>query len=389
MPKSDPPSASPAADEISPAAKGSGRSPSTAEGHPRSFGAFLLAAFAGGVVAAIAVVLLELTGYLVPAEETGGADVATEIAALKGQVAELRQADAGVAPLAERVAALEESVGALADRPPAGPSDASALKDLRDRLSKLEAASGAAAPAQNLEPRLSALANDVAALKNATPPDTAAIEAALAALRKDLDALSARVASAPGEERIAGIEAKLADTSRQIETAAALAPAVAADALGAALDSGRPFANELGALQRLGIATEAVEALAPQAATGLPTLADLQTGFEAAIGSVALSTPIPENTGTIDRLLRSAQGLVQVRPAHPTAGSDPEAIVARIRGALAAGDLKTALAEWNTLPDAIKTPTADWAKAADARLKAEDLVAEVRTAALATLGAGQ
>ena len=87
--------------------------------------------------------------------------------------------------------------------------------------------------------------------------------------------------------------------------------------------------------------------------------------------------------------LPSARGLVEVRPAHPTAGSDPAAIVARIRGALAAGDLKSALAEWATLPDPIKAPTADWAKKAEARVAAEDLVARVRRAALSALGAGR
>ena len=67
-----------------------------------------------------------------------------------------------------------------------------------------------------------------------------------------------------------------------------------------------------------------------------------------------------------------------MRPAHPTEGTDPGAIVARIRGALDAGDLKRALDEWNTLPDTIKTPTADWARQAEARAKADDLVAQVQ-----------
>ena len=53
------------------------------------------------------------------------------------------------------------------------------------------------------------------------------------------------------------------------------------------------------------------------------------------------------------------------------------------------GDLKAALAEWATLPEAIKAPTAEWAKKAEARVAAEDLVARVRTAALAALGTGR
>jgi hypothetical protein len=358
-----------------------------AEERPRSFAPFLLAAFAGGAVAAIAIIGLALAGYFSSARD--GAEVAAAIAALESEVASLRQAGDGVAALKEQVAALETSLAELAGRPAASAIDATALTDLTDRIVTLETAGGASGSAVNLEPRLNQLASEVATLKSAAPADTAAIETALAELREELAALSARVDSAPGEERVAALETKLDETSRRIEAAAALAPAVAADALAAALDSGRPFQNELAALKSLGIAAALVDGLAPQAETGLPTIADLRSGFEAAIAPIVLATPIPEETGTIDRLLQSARGLVDVRPAHPTAGGDPAAIVARIRAALAADYLKTALAEWNTLPDTIKAPTQAWAESAEARLKADALVAEVRAAALAWLAAGR
>jgi hypothetical protein len=114
----------------------------------------------------------------------------------------------------------------------------------------------------------------------------------------------------------------------------------------------------------------------------------LRQEFEAAVAKMDLRSPIPENAGTFDRLLGSARGLVQVRPADPVAGSDPAAVVARMRGALAAGDLKTALAERESLPEPAKTATADWARAADARRAAGELVAELRAEALSRLGAG-
>ena len=155
--------------------------------------------------------------------------------------------------------------------------------------------------------------------------------------------------------------------------------------LRAALDAGRSFESELAALKALGADAQAIDALAPHAETGLPTIAALRAEFDQAMDQVALATPIPENTGTINRLLESARGLVEVRPAHPTEGNNPGAIVARIRGALAAGNLKAAFAEWNALPDTIKAPTSDWAKAVEARAAADDLVAQVRAAALSGL----
>jgi hypothetical protein len=277
------------------------------------------------------------------------------------------------------------------------------LKDLQDRLAAIEAAPRPPGSPTNLEPRISALAQDIAALKSSVPPDTASLQSDLAALHRQLDAISANVDKLPREDRIAAIEAKLGETGNKLEdttkkldetaqgidNAAALAPVVAADALQAALDSGRPFQSELTALKSLGVDAATVDALAPPAQAGLPTLADLRARFEQVIASIPLETPVPDNTSAIDRLLQSAQSLVTVRPTHPVAGNDPGAIVARIRGALAAGDLKSALGQWDTLPNTIKTATADWAKLARARVAADDLVAEVRSTALSKLGAGR
>ena len=226
-------------------------------------------------------------------------------------------------------------------------------------------------------------------MRNAQPADAASVEEALAPLREQVGALATRFDAAPTAERIATLEQSLDEVSRQVGAAASLAPAIAADALDAALESGRPFSTELAALKNLGADPAAVEALSSRAGEGLPTMAQLRSGFEAAIASVELTDPIPEATGTIDRLWQSARGLVEVRPTRPTEGADPSAVAARIRGALAAGDLKAALAEREALPEPIKAATADWASAADARIKADELVAAIRAEALGKLGAGQ
>jgi hypothetical protein len=122
------------------------------------------------------------------------------------------------------------------------------------------------------------------------------------------------------------------------------------------------------------------------AASGLPTHAALVAEFDRAIESVAPASTVPDSAGTVDRLWKSAEGLVSVRSAQPTTGTDPVAIVSRIRGALAAGDLATALKERAALPDPYQAATADWAKSAQARLDADALVERVRASALAKLG---
>jgi hypothetical protein len=103
------------------------------------------------------------------------------------------------------------------------------------------------------------------------------------------------------------------------------------------------------------------------------------------VAAVDLSQPAAEGTGALDRLIESARGLVEVRPARPIAGADPGAVVTRIRGALFAGDLKAALAEWATLPEDIRTATSTWAEIAEARVAADDLVAQLRAEALSRL----
>jgi hypothetical protein len=359
----------------------------------RSFAPILAGAIAGAAVAAIIVIALVLSGYLSPKSDDG---LSAEIEALKGEVASLKQAgpDDGLASLQQQVAALEQKVGA-APASPAGPTEAQ-LKDVQDRVAALEQGGGEAGSVDKLKAQLAKLTEDIAALKNAVPADAASLESALVPVRERLDQLSTRidelsteVDAAPGEERVAAIEGKVDATAQKIDLAAALAPAVIADALDAAIGSGRPFSNELSALKNLGIGGDSVEQLGPDAEAGVATFAELRVDFDSQIAATDLTPTAPETTGTIDRLWQSAQGLVTVRPSHPTEGADPGAIVARIRGALDAGDLKRALKEWNTLPDTIKTPTSEWAGRAEARVKADDLVAAVRSEALSKLGAGQ
>ena len=354
---------------------------------PRPFMPLLIAAVLGGIVGAAVIFGLMFSGYLAQGDD---AELFAEVNALKSEVASARQPQPppDLAPLEQQVAALEKSVGELSRVSPDGTPDA-ALTELQARVATLEQTGGVSGATAELERRIAELGEQVAALRNAQPADAASLEEALAPLREQVGTLATRVDDAPTAERIATLEQILDEVRQEVGAAASLAPAIAADALDAALESGRPFSTELAALKSLGADPAAVEALSSRAAEGLPTVSQLRSGFEAAVASVDLTAPIPEATGTIDRLWQSARGLVEVRPTRPTEGADPGAVVARIRGALAAGDLKAALAEREALPDTLKAATADWATRAEARVKADDLVAATRAEALGKLGAGQ
>jgi hypothetical protein len=346
------------------------------------------------VIAGVAVFALARAGMLAPADDARG-DLADQVAALETRVAGFQasaaEASSGgaLAPMQDQIASLAQAVEELRNAPPSTDSSGeAALEELRGRLVQLEesAAVGTApdGAGADVAARVSALSSDVDALKGSLG-DLSGSQASLEALRSDLDALSRRIDSLPGEERVQSIEGKVGEIGRQLEKTAALGPAVAADALAAAVESGRPFARELAALESLGVDPGAVSKLQPRAESGLLTLAQLHAQFESEVASADLSPGVSQDAGAIGRLLESARGLVEVRPANPTAGADPAAIVTRIRGALASGDLKTALAEWETLPDGAKSATSDWAAAAGARMAADDLVARLRADALARL----
>ena len=110
---------------------------------------------------------------------------------MKSDVAALKEAGAEdkLVPLRDEVAQLKQMVTGLADREPVPASDAAALTDL--------------------EGRLSALADDVAALKSAGPGDTSAVTAAVADLKQQVEALSAALDKKPDEARIGSVESRL------------------------------------------------------------------------------------------------------------------------------------------------------------------------------------
>jgi hypothetical protein len=263
---------------------------------------------------------------------------------------------------------------------------------VRNLASAVEALKGAGVTAvpqsalSDLGARIDGVSKRLGALEAKPTVDLSGLEGGIADLKSGLAALGGRVDALPTAERVAGLEATLGTLAARVDKTAALGPAVAAGALAAALDSGRPFTAELVALRGLGLDEAAISGLAPHAESGLPTLAALRSDFEAAAADIDLRAPIPEGAGTVERLLQSARGLVEVRPAHPTEGAAPGAVVARMRAALAEGNLTRALAEWEALPADGKAKTADWEKAAEARLAADELVQRLQSDALSRLG---
>lgn len=250
------------------------------------------------------------------------------------------------------------TTAAQADR---GSTSDPAIAELRGRITGLESRPGASLDAEK----------DVAVLKGEIAKLQTAMTEAAAKAKADASALSS------GEEKA---------------LAAARASAVIGIAarLSAALDSGLPFATDLGLLAPLAKddakLSEIVAGLQPLAATGVAGRTTLAASFPAVAKSALADDLADDSFG--ERLLGKLKGLVSLRRVGADVPGDTvEAKLARAEAALNAGDIAKALALVKSLPpQAAKAATA-WLARADAHLAAQRAVDQLAAHAVALLGA--
>lgn len=305
------------------------------------------------------VTALEGAAPAMPDDLVAGLDAARSAADANAQALTALKGD--VDSLGERVASLSDSVSS------GGAGEGVGLEALSGRVGEIET-------------QLSGLSSKLASVESAGPSvDPAALDAiraeaaqandAIAGLQADLSALGERVSAAEGE----------------IESGAGsrVAAAIAASALKSAADRGGGFMAELEAYAAVSPDAESVAALRDYAATGVPTVAQLVERFPAVANRiVAASSGVDADAGIGERLMASARSLVQVRPVGDVEGEDPGAIAARMEVALGQGNLDGAIAEWEKLPEAAKTVSADFAADLKARRELDALITSVLTGAV-------
>ncbi|MBL4929029.1 COG4223 family protein [Fuscibacter oryzae] len=243
---------------------------------------------------------------------------------------------------------------------------------LADRITALESKAPPAVDLSPVDSRIAALESRLSAIETLPTDGTSASPAALAALRADVEALKTEGAvglegvTQKTEDRLKAVEERAA--TLQSETEAMVAKARARTALGqvmAAMDSGVPYASllaDLGAVP---------EALSAPAASGIPTIAQLRDGFPNA-ARLALEASLQADMGAtwadrIGSFLRTQTG---ARSLQPREGNDPDAVLSRAEASLAQGDLAAALAQLDSLPEPGKAAMADWHTKAEQRLAA-------------------
>jgi hypothetical protein len=307
-------------------------------------------------------------GASVPAASAPGASAPAADPALRAQVQQL----------VERVGRLEQrpaSANAPADD--ASGLDA-AIHQLTQRLDSLEkrpvAASGAdAAGAAAMADRLGGLEQRLAALGGGAK--------ATQDLGKDVEALKQQIASV-GQS----VE------TRRDSGMAAQALVLAAGQLRATLAAGQPFQQDLQSVRALGIGdagvTQPLDAVAPFAAKGIPTQAQITDRFRPLASDIVRAAERGDGANWIDSVTGKLSTLVTVRrQGGGVVGSSADAIVARAEAALGENNLGKAVEELAALQGAGAGAAAAWLADAKARLAADQAARALTQRAIALLTA--
>ncbi len=232
-------------------------------------------------------------------------------------------------------------------------------------------------------------------------PDTSGIEAGQADMASKLDDLSDRLSDLSGrvdvlESQPVGlgedgvttgqlndlrrtikaqgeqVQALVAQAGKREEAAEAAAQQdLRRDALSrirAALDSGAPFADALGDLERAGMS--APDALQEVAQTGVPTRTALQQSFApAARAALAEARKAGDEDGNAD-FWSFMSNQLGARSLERREGPGTDAVLSRAEDDLRQGNLNAALTEVEALPDPAAGELADWATSARTRMQA-------------------
>jgi hypothetical protein len=190
-------------------------------------------------------------------------------------------------------------------------------------------------------------------------------------------------------DRLAETESRLAYIGGEYQRAAAMV--VALGDVDRSISRAEPYEAALQSLQALGkddpSVDEAVAALEPMAASGVPTLSSLQASF----GEVASRILLTEDGDAtlVEKVSDNLFGIINMRPSGAEVeGEGSRAIVARAQARLSEGDLEGTLAELSDLSEAARREAEGWMADARARLAADAAVADLRNHAQSLLAKG-
>ena len=265
------------------------------------------------------------------------------------------------------------------------------VKELRSRLETMQASAAAAdrkaaaatEAAAKAGSDLQAVTAKLASLGNAPVADTSAFtaqaqraEAAAVALGQRLDQIAGRLGS---------VETQAKAASNASPEAMAAARIVLAERVQRALAGGRPFAGDIGALTKSGVAQADLAGLTAVAASGAPTREALQAGFRKH-GAMFQREVMPASDSWSDKLLALTSRVVTIRPVGDNGSTDPATLPIRLESAIASGDIVKAAALWAQLPEPARRASAELGADLQKRAAADAAIAKIAQDAVAALG---
>ena len=281
-----------------------------------------------------------------------------------GTLAELPHVD--LSPLENRIAQLETSLG-----------------ETSAKLGELSANQSATPAAPVDDPRIGALSSENQTLRDQIAMLNQRLEA--------MEALDAKVQEL--EPKLSALSDQVANMPKGVEQQRAAALIVAIGELRSALASDKSFTPELSALNDLTQTDDAVrprlkpavDQLAPFADSGVPTLSQLAAAFPATeiarAGEAEIATEVADDPWYKRLWHGTAHALSEVftlRPVGPEVeGEGTLPRLARAEAKLGEGDLSGAVAELTGLTGLAAETAAQWIALAEARLTVEHAAAQL------------
>jgi hypothetical protein len=329
-----------------------------------------------------------------PTADWGQIGAAAVIGALFGTA--LTYIVATIVPMPSQAPVYDDPAPALADQ-------STRIGTLEERLGILEESAADTrvsldATIAQLDSGLSAVRQEIAAAAAVEPPsvDLSAIETRLRALSARLDAVAAGASSADAgalaenlsdlEQALATLRGEVATIAERADAAgsgitalqedvaaietqiATLSPApppgpsigdVALNGLEAAFAAGRPYASELEALARIAPDAVVPGPIGDAARSGLPAPDLLVDRFAAIVPDMLAANRPPADADWQDTAANWLTDLLAIRPAGEVQGDDPDAVMARLEGAMARRDFVAADALFARLPPEMRTAAGD------------------------------
>jgi hypothetical protein len=279
---------------------------------------------------------------------------------------------------------------------------ASSLTAMQAGVDKLQTSGGDLGAIRDQLKTLSARVDAVAA--GASSADAGAIAANLSTAQQALTALTQKV-SALGDRAgatdnvVAALKAELAAAKAAIDQAAAapspktIAAAMQLPLLISALDAdfaaGRPYADDLKALQSAVPEAKVPASITAAATTGLPAAADVVSAFEARMPDIMAAEPPSTDSSWQGQLGDWMKGVLALRQESAQPGDGPGAVLSRLEAAVNRHDFAGALALLGQLPQPMQQAAGDVSGKLQLLADTDTFIADLRHKALAPAGGNE